>query len=53
MQLRIVLIDSLSFFKCSNGEHILVELVHGDAIVEEGLPATSVILLEMLLADNG
>ena len=48
LQLRIVVIDPLCLLKRCNGKHILTLLVHGDAIVEEGLPAACVILLEVL-----
>ena len=38
LELSIVFIDSLGFLKGGDREDVLALLVHGDAIIEEGLP---------------
>ena len=38
LELSIVFIDSLSFLEGGDREDVLALLVHGDTIIEEGLP---------------
>ena len=38
LELSIVFIDSLSFLESGDREDVLALFVHGDAIIEEGLP---------------
>ena len=45
MQLGILRIDFLWFFKSSDCEHIFILFVHAHSIVEESFPRASVVLL--------
>ena len=53
LELSVILVNSLGFLEGSDGEDVLTLLVHGNTVVEEGLPGAGVILLKMFLADNG
>ena len=50
VQLGIVVLNPLRLLEGSDRQHVLVLLVHGDAIIEEGLPRASMILLKVTLA---
>ena len=47
MQLSIVILDPFGFLERGYSQHILILLIHGDTIVKEGLPAASMVLLQM------
>ena len=53
VQLSVIILNPLRLLEGGNGQHVLVLLVHGDAVVEEGLPRRGVILLQVSLAFNG
>ena len=53
VQLGIVVLDPLRLLERSDRQHVLVLLVHGDAVIEEGLPRARMILLKVTLAFDG
>ena len=45
MELSVDVSDPLSPLKGSNGQQVLILLVHGNAVVKEGQPAARVVIL--------
>ena len=52
VQLGVVVLDPLRLLEGSDREHVLVLLVHGNAVIEESLPRARMILLKVTLAFN-